>query len=180
LGLRLKEHRAIRKSSRARQIMAADPYENMYMQIMVNAAVECEDEYLAGLFPVRETLAFLCDSHDKSVNVNNVYDKLKFHNPSSALWMGSLSYMNNEDSPALQAADLLASHCKDALVEEVKHPPGKRPLGKAFRERMKGLLASFRVWDMNTLKMLIDANLPPQGKFSIYSTEQMTLAKDFI
>ncbi|HEY1525053.1 MAG TPA: hypothetical protein VGH51_02345 [Candidatus Angelobacter sp.] len=179
LGLRLKEHRAMQKSSRARKVLPPDPYENMYTMMMIVIVGELEDEYRAGLFPARETVAFLCDAHDKSVNIKNLYDELKRHNPGCAPWMGSLSYMDNEQSPALQAADMLASQCKDVLVEETTKPPGKRPLGDTFKQRVGGHV-SLRVFDMATLKMLVDANLPRKGKPGIYSTQQLTMFKDTV
>ena len=179
LGLRLKEHRAMQKSSRARKVLPSDPYENMYTMMMIVIVGELEDEYRAGLFPVRETVAFLCDEHNKAVNIKNLYAELKKNNPSCAPWMGSLSYMDNEDSPALQAADMLAGQCKDVLVEETTKPPGKRPLGDVFKQRVGGHV-SFRVFDMASLKKLVDANVPRKGKLSIYSTQQLTMFKDAI
>ena len=51
--------------------------------------------------------------------------------------MGSLSYMDNEQSPALQTADLLASQCKNVLVEQVTKID-ERELRDTFKARVGG------------------------------------------
>ncbi len=117
LGVNLKDYRDVRRSSRARTTMGVDPYEQTYVTMMICIASDFREQ-----LPQRintEMVAYLCDEDQRSVNVKAVYDKLKENNPSCAPWMGSLSYMDNEKSPALQAADLLAGRSKDFLIESI-------------------------------------------------------------
>ena len=44
-----------------------------------------------------------------------IYDGLKEKNPICGKCMGSLTHISDKQSPAVQAADLLASLCKDAF-----------------------------------------------------------------
>ena len=141
LGVRMKEWKAIRKSARARKILHADPYIHMYTMMMVLITGDLEDEHLAGRLSTREGVAFLCDEHDKGIKIKNAYNDLMRFNPSCAPWMGSLSYMDNEQSPALQAADLLAARCKDGLVEEATKSLSTQQLGEMLRNRF---LSRFR------------------------------------
>ncbi len=172
LGVLLRDYRAIRKSSRARTLVGTDPYEQTYAMTMICIAGNLEDE-----MPSREVVAFLCDEHDKAVNVRNIYDELKRQNPICGQWMGSLSHMDNEKSPALQAADLLAAQCKDLLVEMIIGPD-KRELQDTFKSRVGGNVG-IKYLDKKALKLLVDANLLRDGKPSVYSTQQLTFFKDF-
>lgn len=178
-GLPMRVYRQMQKSSRARKILHADPYIEMYSMSMIIVAGELEDEFLKGLFPVRETVAFLCDDHDKSVNVKALYGDLLKHNPNCAQWMGSLSYMDNKKSPALQAADLLAAQSKDVLFEQFTRPVNDRKLRDTFKQRVGGNVA-VKYYDKTTLGQLVDANiLRKNGKPSVYSTDQLTLGAEF-
>jgi len=179
LGLLLKNYRAMWKNARARKILRRDPYEHMYTMMMIVIAGELEDEFLKGEWPVRETVAYLCDEHDKSANIKAVYDELKRQNPICAQWMGSLSYMDNKESPALQAADLLASRCKDALVQEFAKGQDHQSVVEEFRNQV-GKHVLVRHFDKKSLHNLVEGNLLKDGKPSIYSTQQLVLAKDFL
>jgi hypothetical protein len=128
-----------------------------------------------------ETVAYLCDEHDRSVNVKAVYDKLKENNPTCAPWMGSLSYMDNERSPALQAADLLSGRSKEFLIESIENL--RKEPQEAIVARWNPILGrnvGIRCMDRRSLKLTIDANVPKNGKLSIYSTQQPSLFKDLI
>lgn len=180
LGVGFKDYKAVRrKSARNKKVLLPDPYDHMYTMLMVIIAGDLEDEYKAGTFPVRETVAYLCDEHDKSVNVKAVYDELKKQNPICGQWMGSLSYMNNKESPALQAGDLLAGLCKDEMLAMIRKGDVRRLASPEFRERM-GPAVRFKCFDQPTLQQLVDANMLRRGKPSIFSTQQLILAKDFI
>jgi len=147
--------------------------------MLIRIAGSCQDH-----IPHRvniETLAFLCDEHDRSVNVKAVYDKLKENNPTCAPWMGSLSYMDNEKSTALQAADLLASSCKDFLIETIDNPHHESQEAIVARwKSMIGRHVGIGCMDKKSLSLLVDANTQKKGKFSIYSTQQRSLFKDLI
>ena len=174
LGLPLKVYREMRKSARARKILHTDPYGEVYTMAMIDVAAALEDEYQRGVCPTRETVAFLCDEHNKSANIKAVYVELKRQNPNCGQWMGSLTYMDNKQSPALQAADLLASQCKDVLVEEFAKPKDERTLRDTFKQRVGGNVG-VRYYTKQNLKQLIDANLLlKSGKPSIYSTQQLS------
>jgi plasmid stabilization system protein ParE len=168
LGALLKEYRAIRKSSRARTILNADPYVETYTMTMICIAGD-----LAEQMPSREVVAFLCDEHDKAANIRSIYDELVRQNPTCGQWMGSLSHMDNKKSPALQAADLLAAECKDVLTEHAKGGPARK-LRDTFRKRVGGNVG-VRYLDERSLKLIVDANLPRDGRPSIYSTCQLAL-----
>ncbi len=176
LGVNLKDYRAVRKSSRARKALGPNPYEQTYLMMMIVVVGECEDQMpgRAGI----ETVAFLCDEHSRSTNVEGVYDKLQDRNPVCARWMGSLTYMDNEKSPALQAADLLAGGCKEFLIEYVKNPKDE-----ALQDTYKPILGrnvGIRCMDKKSLALLVDANVLRDGKPSIYSTQQLGMFKDLI
>jgi hypothetical protein len=179
LGINLKDYRSVRKSSRARQTLGPNPYEQGYLTMLIRIAGTCDDEMPGRVNS--ETVAFLCDEHDRSVNVKSVYDNLRLHNPRCAPWMGSLNYMDNEKSPALQAADLLASMSKDFLIESIE---------KVQRESRESIAAKWKpiigrnvgigCMDKKSLNLTVDANIPKGGKSSIYSTQNLILFNDMI
>jgi hypothetical protein len=176
LGVNLKDYRSVRKSSRARKALLANPYENSYLMMMIVIAGECDDQMpnRKGL----ETVAFLCDNHDRSVNVKAVYDKLREKNPNCGPWMGSLTYMDNKLSPALQAGDLLAGRCKELLIECLDETDDGSRIGryKSILGRNVGVLCM----NKKSLQLLVDANVLRKGKPSIYSTEQLLMFKNMI
>lgn len=114
-GINLKDYRAVRRSSRARRIFGPNPYENAYLMTFIRVVGTCQEEMPSRVNS--EIVAFLCDESNRSSNVKAVYDKLKEHNPRCGPWLGSLTYMDNEKSPALQAADLLAWNCREFITE---------------------------------------------------------------
>lgn len=170
LGTPLRDYAAIRKSSAARRVLDADPYVQSYATVMIFIASQLEEE-----MPSREVVAFLCDGHDKSTNVQSIYDKLISHNPICGRWMGSLTYADNESSPALQAADLLAGECKDFLVEYTNSDRSK--LRDAFKSRVGGNV-SIKYLDKDSLKLMVNANVLKDGRPGIYSTLQLGLFGD--
>jgi hypothetical protein len=176
LGVNLKDYRDVRKSSRARKALGPDPYEQTYLMMMIVIAGECEDQ-MAGK-AATETVAFLCDTHERSTNIKAVYDKLLNNNPACAPWMGSLTYMDNKKSPAIQAADLLAGRCKDFLVECLNDSSDDARI-----ERWKPVLGrnvGILCMDKRSLQLVVEANVLRKGKPSIYSTQQPSLFKDLI
>jgi hypothetical protein len=167
LGIKLSEYRAIRKSSRARKALAADPYKFSYQMTMILIAGKCAD-----MLPSTETIAFLCDNHNLATNVKDAYDKLKSSNPHCGSCMGSLTHMDNETSPALQAADLLAGRIKDYLIECQENPQS----AVQIKEKYRGIIGkNVNLWKMDkrSLNMVVDANVLKNGKPSIYSTSQL-------
>jgi len=177
LGINLKDYRAMRKSSRARQALGPNLYEQTYVTMFICIAGDCEDQ-MKGRANV-ETVAFLCDEHQRSINVKDIYDKLKENNPNCAPWMGSLSYMDNEKSPALQAGDLLASRSKEFLIECIDKSDD--PTRIARWKPILGKNVGIRCMDKRSLQMTVDANLPKKkGKLSIYSTQQLGIFRDLI
>ena len=174
LGVNLKDYRAVRKSSRARQALLANPYENSYLMMMIVIAGKCEDD-----IPHRkgtETVAFLCDSHTRSTNVQAVYNKLIDNNPECGPWMGSLTYMDNKKSPAIQAGDLLASRCKELLIQCLDDEDASTEHFKPILGRNVGVLCM----DKSSLNKLVDANVLKKGKPSIYSTRYLPLFREII
>jgi hypothetical protein len=147
--------------------------------MMICIAGDCEEQWAQG--SGTETVAFLCDGHHRSVNVKAVYEKLKEHNPKSAKWMGSLSYHDNQKSPAIQAGDLLASACKQFIIEGIDNPQESR---ESIVSRWKPILGGnvgIRCMDKKSLNWVVDANVPRRGgKLSIYSTMQSRLFNDLI
>lgn len=178
LGLPLKTYRSMRKSARARRVLDADPFVHMYTMAMIIVAGKLEDEFKEGLFPIRETVAYLCDSHQKSADIKGLYDELKRQNPVCAQWMGSLTYMDNRLSPALQTADLLAAETKHVLATTFA-----RETDASFRKKAQARLGGnvgVKYFDKKTLGMLVDANLLTNGKPSVYSTQQLKLETDAV
>src|SRR6267142_2451141 len=84
--------------------------------------------------------------------------------------------IDDKDSPALQAGDLLAAQCKDVLAELVK-TPNKRTLRDTFKARV-GSEVAVRYMNKKFLQLLVDANLLRNGKPSLGSTQQYQLFKD--
>ena len=165
-----------RLSPLARKTLGSNPYEQTYLTMFIRVAGSCDDEMPSRVNT--ETVASLCDEHDRSVNVKAGYDRLKDNNPTCAPWMGSLSYMDNEHSPALQAGDLLASRSKDFLVETIDNP--RHETQEQIVARWKPILGrnvGVGCMDKSSLSLLVDANVLKKGKFSIYSTQQLTLFK---
>lgn len=180
LGVGFSDYKAMRrKSARNRKLLLPDPYEHMYTMMMIIIAGDFEEEYEEGLFLSRETIAYLCDQHDKYANVQSVYSDLKRQNPVCAQWMGSITDMDNEDSPALQAGDLLAAICKEELKVMIRAGSVRRIVSEGFRQKV-GPNVRFRCFDRKTLQQLVDANMLRREKSSIHSTQQLILAKDFI
>ena len=87
--------------------------------------------------------------------------------------LGELSFKAKTGIGGLQAADLLASQCKDVLVEQVTKLD-ERKLRDTFKARVGGNV-SVRYMDQKLLKDLIRANVLKGGKPSIYSTQQLSL-----
>lgn len=177
LGINLGDYRSVRRSSRARKVLLSNPYENGYLTTFIRVAATCDEEMPSRVNT--ETVAFLCDSHNLSANVKAVYDNLRDHNPRCAPWMGSLTYMDNKKSPALQAADLLASQSKDFLIEYIENP--RKETLEQIVARWKpifGRNVGIGCMNKTSLKAVVDANVPRNGRFSIYSTKQLALLKD--
>jgi len=60
-----------------------------------------------------EKVAFVYDERrDISKHIEAVYSEMKANNPTWAKYMGSLSHMDDKDTPPLQAADLLGSEVR--------------------------------------------------------------------
>jgi hypothetical protein len=175
LGVILKDYRAVQKSARARRILNSNPYEQAYLMMMIIIAGSCED-HMPGL-AATETVAYLCDEHDRSANVAGIYDTLKQSNPTCAKWMGSLGYMDNKKSPALQAADLLAGICKQALITYIQKPSEVEEIRDDV-VRQVGAKVGISYLDKRVLRAIVDANLLKDGKPSIYSTRQLGIFED--
>src|SRR6267142_830727 len=171
VGVLLKDYRSIRRNARAKKVLPADPYLETYFQSMIQIAGDLIDE-----MPKTETVAFLCDSHNLAAKLLTHYPDLKKYNPLCAEWMGTLTPMDDKDSPALQAGDLLAAKCKDVLAELVK-TPNKRTLRDTFKARV-GSEVAVRYMNKKFLQLLVDANLLRNGKPSLGSTQQYQLFKD--
>ena len=176
LGINMKDYRAARRSSRARRIIQSNPYEHAYMVLMVHIAGTCEEEMRSD-----EMVAFLCDEHNRSVNVKSVYDKLKEQNPRCGPWMGSLTYMDNKKSPGIQAGDLLASRSKDFL-REYFGAINQNAIADVMKKwkPILGKNVGIKCLDSKSIRLMVDANLPKHGRPSIYSTKQQTLFRDLI
>ena len=177
LGVNMKDYRAARKSARARKVIRSNPYEQTYITMMVHIAGTCKDE-----MKTMETVAFLCDEHNRAVNVKDVYDKVKEQNPRCGPWMGSLTYMDNKRSPAIQAGDLLASRSKEFLREYIRTPDDlelRAELVKKWKPTLGGNVG-VKCLDMKSIMLMVNANLPKGGRLSIYSTQLGTLFRDLI
>jgi hypothetical protein len=175
LGINLRDYRSVRKSSRARKALPSNPYEFAYLMTMIVIAGECDDQMPSKVD--KETVAFLCDEHNRSVNVRAVYDRLRDNNPKCSRWMGSLTHMDNEKSPAIQAGDLLAGRCKQ-LILECLDSDDEKDAGryKPILGRNVGVLCM----DKRSLLLAVDANVLKKGKPSIYSTQQLGMFKELI
>jgi hypothetical protein len=173
VGVLLKDYRAIRKNARARRVLPKDVYLTAYLEIIIQIAGDLRDE-----MPSTETVAFLVDDHNSAPTLVGLYPELKRHNPLCAVWMGSIMAMDDKRSPALQAADLLASQCKDVLVE-MTTTPDDRKLRDTFKERVG---RQVRVCYMNKefLERTVDANVLRDGKPSIGSTQQLKIFRDLL
>lgn len=171
VGVLLKDYRSIRKNQRARKVLPKDPYMGTYLEAIIQVAGDLREQ-----MPRTETVAFLIDSHDLAASVMDVYPELKKHNPLCAEWMGSIMAKSDRQSPALQAADLLAAECKDVLVEQIT-TPDDRTLRDSFKQRVG---REVRVCYMNKkfLGLLVDANVLKDGKPSIGSTQQLKIFRD--
>lgn len=156
-------------SSRARRTLRSDPYEFAYTMVMILIAGRASDELREP-----ETIAFLCDEHDRAIHVQQSYEKLKESNPRCADWMGSLTYMDNKRSVALQAADLIAGRGKDFTLHWIKCEGNAEKLAqvKETHKAIMGRNVGFWKMDSKSLKLVVDANLLKNGKPSIYSTHR--------
>jgi hypothetical protein len=172
LGILLKDYRAVRRSTRARKVLPSDPYIQAYQQIMVLVAAKLQEEKPS------DWVAFLCDKHDKSADVKALYSEFKKMNPICGTCMGSLNYMEDEESPALQAADLLAGICKDDFLERITKPDATRARDD-LKQRFGGRI-EMSYWNKTFMELLVNANLLRQGKPSIGSTQQLTLYADLL
>ena len=123
-------------------------------------------------------MAFLCDEHDKSAEVKAIYDELKKMNPICGSCMGSLNYMEDEESPALQAADLLAGICKDDFLERITKPHVTRARNE-IKQRFGGRI-EVSYWNKRFMELMVNANLLREGKPRIGSTQQLTLYADLL
>ncbi len=158
----MSDYRKVRQSARARRIFASDPYVAGYQQMMVRLATKA-----AG---VKETIAFLCDDHNLSSNVKLIYDTFRTRsNPVCGQWMGSLSFKSDRESPALQAADLFSSICKDVFLEGLKGSKD-RPLLDQLRE-WKHISVSF--WNEDIMRKIVAANMGIEGRPSIFDKNQL-------
>lgn len=170
LGMNLRGYRELRRGARARHLFPMNPYRHLYQTMLVRIAA------FMGDLPSPQIVAFLCDEHSRGAQLANSYSELKRLNPISAQYMGSLSFQHDENSAAIQAADLVAALCKDYYVKQVK--------GKATEDDLEALTANIGMHiglgyiDKPLLKKLIQANYLKNGRPSIRSSLQQKLFND--
>lgn len=123
----------------------------------------CEDQ-----MPERsgiETIAFLCDEHDRAGNIKAVDEQLKDNNPESAPGMGTLTCLGNKESPAIQAVDLLAGNCKEFVTKSLECSRDEN-----FTDEYKSLFGrnvGIFGMDKRSFEFVVDANAMKDGKPSI-------------
>jgi hypothetical protein len=166
LVIDLKDFRNSRKSSRTRSVLVSDdPYVFAYQTLLVR--IGC---YVTKM-KKPQTVAFLCDHHDKYKQLYEGYNELKKKNPDCAKYMGSLTEMLDQKSPALQTADLLASVCQRAYVRLKKGDIDQQ----GFVEEVKakaGKNVGVGLIDRHIIRLATEANLLKDGKPSPWSTAQ--------
>lgn len=166
----LKAYRQLQKNSRARQLLAGDPYTFAYASAMVFLAAE------VAAMQRPEMVAFLIDSHNKTKALCDGYEGLKQYNPKCSKWMGSLTEMSDKKSFALQAADLLAGACKDLATAVIldKHAISARDRFIGEFGRSTGV----KLWDQHSLEHFVRANSLTNGKPGLYSSMQSNMLGD--
>ncbi len=87
----------------AKKYFDQDPLFAAYQMIMVETARKVSEQIPDAV------VAYVYDENDKKSKAEAVYADLKEKNPSYAKYMGSLTHMDDRRTPALQAADLMAS-----------------------------------------------------------------------
>ncbi len=105
-GVSLADYNEVKARGPAEQrILGEVPYHFAYQLAMVHAALllSREEDLRA------ELLGFVCDEHERySAHAKSTYDELKRKNAEVSEQMGSLSYLDDRISPAIQMADLMA------------------------------------------------------------------------
>lgn len=170
IGMNLRDYREIRRSSRARYLLPQSPYRHMYQTSLVRVA-----SFTASM-PTPQSVAFLCDEHSKAAQLAQSYPELKRLNPISGACMGSLSFKKDEDSAAIQMADLIAGLCKDFFVRKVKGTAEN--CDRISLESEIGKHIGLGYIDKPLLRKLIQANTLKNGKPSICSSLQQKLFDD--
>jgi len=172
IALNLADYRKVRKGVRAQKILPVNPYRLMYQIAMVAIAVhmsQCENPQM---------IAFLCDEHSKAKQLADSYSSIKEANPHAAEYMGSLTFGNDSQWAAIQAADLVAGVSKDYFV---KYFDGKILDEVVATQKLQaeiGTHIGFSYIDEIALKKLVGGNILHRGRPSIRSTKQAVLFND--
>jgi hypothetical protein len=93
-------------NQQARQCFNQDPFFTAYQLVMVETAKRVSEQL------PDEIIAFVYDENQKQSQAEAVYVAVKEKNPAFGRYMGSLSHMDDKTTPALQAADLMASEAR--------------------------------------------------------------------
>ncbi|HEY6248727.1 MAG TPA: DUF3800 domain-containing protein [Candidatus Angelobacter sp.] len=105
-GVSLADYEAVKsRGSEEKKILGDVPYHFAYQLAMTHSALMLSADTDLKF----ECLAFVVDEHEKySAHSKQTYDDLKQKNPEVSAQMGSLTYLDDRRSPAVQMADLMA------------------------------------------------------------------------
>jgi len=131
-------------------VFEADPYLRAHQLLIYHVAAEvCE-----RLSPP-EPIAFLFDEHNKAAALQGKWAELKKNAPIAAQCMGTLAPLDDQNSPAIQMADLIANTAKNAFETRLDDPGS----GLAELREWTSNLQWVAQWDEDYLRELMDASI---------------------
>jgi hypothetical protein len=132
-GLLMADYNELRSSSKdTARVLGDVPYHLAYQLAMTHSGQILNETNLQ-----HEILGFVCDEHEKyASHAKTTYDELRIKNPQVAEYMGSLTYVDDKKSPAVQMADLMSYEAMHKSLRWLDKNPLDR---KAFIELMPAI-----------------------------------------
>lgn len=103
----------------------------------------------------KEVVAFLFDESNQAATLQGRWSQFKTDHPEAAQCMGTLSPLDDRQSPAIQMADLIANTAKRAFETRMHDPNAGLAELKEWTPRL-GFVAQ---WSEEYLKLLMDASI---------------------
>lgn len=111
---------AMYKSVRATVPMAAEVFPEDAFEVAMQSLIrDCAKEFRKHYGDIHQ-LDFVCDQGPSSHIILQAYESFKRHNPDFSELIGSLTFADDQVTPALQAADMMADLARKIALEHLQ------------------------------------------------------------
>lgn len=143
-GLLMADYQQVRaQSAEAARLLGTVPYHLAYQMAMTHAALilhDTDDQQ-------SNVLGFVCDEHETyAYHAKATYDELKSKNPIVSSNMGSLTYMDDKKSPAVQMADLMAYETMRKTLRWLRGETGDTPVFEQLKPVVYKIEMGNKAW----------------------------------